>query len=104
MKLARCPESGPANWAENLNKKLLREGLGPVGSHRVPPNPIWDPRREELGPTEPNLGPTVEKSSDRVPPNTYQDTCKVGGFEGTILGLENAHASGFNIVCLYRII
>ena len=23
MKLAWCPESGPANWAENLNKKLL---------------------------------------------------------------------------------
>ena len=23
MKLAWCPESGPADWAENLNKKLL---------------------------------------------------------------------------------
>ena len=23
MKLAWCPESGPANWAENFNKKLL---------------------------------------------------------------------------------
>ena len=23
MKLAWCPESGPANWTENLNKKLL---------------------------------------------------------------------------------
>ena len=52
-----------------------REGLGPTGSHRVPPNPIWVPRREELGPTrnptEPNLGPTVEKSADPPGPTKY---------------------------------
>ena len=29
-----------------------KQGVGShVGSHRVPPNPIWVPRREELGPT-----------------------------------------------------
>ena len=51
-----------------------REGLGPTGSHRVPPSPIWVPRREELdppGPTEPDLGPTVEKSSDPPGPTKY---------------------------------
>ena len=29
----------------------VEKGWGPTGSHRVPPNPIWVPRREELGPT-----------------------------------------------------
>ena len=36
--------------------------------------------------------------------STYRDTCKAGGFEGAILGPENAHASGFNIACLHSII
>ena len=32
MKLAWCPESGPANWAENLNRKLLNGQLAVPGS------------------------------------------------------------------------
>ena len=46
-----------------------------VGSHIEkgwdPPNPIWVLHREELGPTEPNMGPTVEKSSDPPGPTKY---------------------------------
>ena len=61
-----------------------------VGSHIEKgwdsPNSIWVSYREELGPTESDLGPSVEKSSEppRVPPSTYRDTCKAGGFEGAI--------------------
>ena len=75
---------------------------GPTASHRARfgshVKKSWDP------PTEPDLGPTVEKSSaHRVPPSTYRDTCKAGGFEGAILGPENAHAPILVTRCASRV-
>ena len=74
---------------------------GPTAPHRTRfgshVEKSWDPP----GPTEPDLGPTVE---NRVPPSTYRDACKAGGFEGAILGPKKVHASGFNIACLHSII
>ena len=84
-------------WDSSGPTASLRTRFGShIEKSWVPPSPIWVP----------DLGPSIEKSSEppRVPPSTYRDTCKAGGFEGAILGLENTHASGFNITCLHSII
>ena len=78
---------------------------GPTAFHRTRfgshVEKSWDPP----GPTEPNLGPTVENSADPPGPTKYVSGHVQGWwFEGTIQGPENAHASGFNIVCLHSII
>ena len=76
--------------------------MGPTGSHRVPPNPIWVPRREELGPTGSHRAQFGSHRREELgPTGSHQVRIKAGVFEGTILSPENAHASGFNIVCLY---
>ena len=73
-----------------------REGLRPTGSHRAG---IGVLRREELGPTGSHRVRFESHPRKELRPtgsHTYGDTCLV---ESAILGLENAHASGFNVAC-----